>query len=308
MAILLIRQDGKTSQWLNAFKSQASQIECFDYNEPHPKETITMALVWKQPHGLFEQYKNLKCVASMGAGVDFIFEDPSFHQELLMTRVVDPLLITDMEEFVTAQVYAYMKGLYQYHSQQSFSLWQQNPYLRKKDITIGIMGMGVLGSATAKALSDQGFNVLGWSNSKKQIEGITTYEKVDLDLFLEKTNVLVCLLPLTPDTNGILNESLFSKLPRGAYLIHVARGPHLVGEDLIQSIDKGQMCGAAIDVFPTEPLDTKSPFWGHSKIHITPHCASISSPESVVAQIVVNYNRLTSHQPLLNQVDTLKGY
>jgi len=308
MAILLIRQDGKTSQWLNAFNSQASQIECYDYNEPHPKETITMALVWKQPHGLFKQYKNLKCVASMGAGVDFIFEDPSFHQELLMTRVVDPLLITDMEEFVTAQVYAHMKGLYQYHSQQSLSLWQQNPYLRKKDITIGIMGMGVLGSATAKALAIQGFNVLGWSNAKKQIEGITTYEKVDLDLFLKKTNVLVCLLPLTPDTNGILNESLFSKLPSGAYLIHVARGPHLVCEDLIQNIDQGHLSGAAIDVFPIEPLEENDLLWQHPNIHITPHCASISNPESVVAQIIVNYNRLMSNQPLLNQVNTAKGY
>jgi glyoxylate/hydroxypyruvate reductase A len=308
MALLLIRQDGKTPQWLNAFKFQDTKIECYNFNEPHPKEKITMALVWKQPHGLLGQYENLKCVASMGAGVDFIFEDPSFHNGLLMTRVVDPLLITDMEEFVMAQIYAHMKGLYQYQIQQSKSHWQQNPYLRKKDITVGIMGMGVLGSATAKALVTQGFNVFGWSNSKKQIKGITTYEKEDLDLFLQQTNVLVCLLPLTPETNGILDLSLFSKLPKSAFIIHVARGPHLVREDLIQSIDQGHLSGAAIDVFPIEPLEENDPLWVHPNIYITPHCASISSPESVVAQIIVNYNRLMSNQPLLNQVDTAKGY
>mgnify|MGYP006088187057 FL=1 len=308
MALLLIRQDGKTPQWLNAFKFQATHIECYDFNEPHPKEKIAMALVWKQPQGLFGQYKNLKCVASMGAGVDFIFEDPSFHDDLLMTRVVDPLLITDMEEFVMAHVYAHMKGLYKYQTQQSISLWQQNPYLRKKDITVGIMGMGVLGSATAKALLTQGFNVFGWSNSKKRIDGMTTYVQEDLNLFLQQTNVLVCLLPLTPETSGILDHTLFSKLPKGAYIIHAARGPHLVSEDLIQSIDQGHLSGAAIDVFPKEPLEENDPLWQHLNIHITPHCASISSPESVVAQIIVNYNRLMSNQPLLNQVDTAKGY
>ena len=111
MALLLIRQDGKTPQWLNAFKFQDTKIECYNFNEPHPKEKITMALVWKQPHGLLGQYENLKCVASMGAGVDFIFEDPSFHNGLLMTRVVDPLLITDMEEFVMAQSIRSYEGI-----------------------------------------------------------------------------------------------------------------------------------------------------------------------------------------------------
>lgn len=308
MALLLIRQDGKTPQWMDAFSSYNDTIPVYDFQKPHPKDQITMAVVWKQPKGLFGAYQNLKCIASMGAGVDFIFDDPSFNKSYLMTRVVDPLLVSDMEEFVMAHVYAHMKGLYSYHNQQRNVLWKQQPYLRKSDITIGVLGLGVLGTATAEALHLQGFNVVGWSTTKKNIAGVKSYTTPELDHFLSVSNILVCLLPLTPDTENILNKGLFRKLPKDAYLIHVARGPHLVGEDLISYLDNGHLSGAAIDVFPIEPLPQNHVFWKHPKVHITPHCASISNPASVVPQILDNYDRLHKNQPLLNQVDTLKGY
>ena len=267
-----------------------------------------MALVWKQPHGLLNNYPNLACVASMGAGVDFIFQDPSYNPSVAMTRVVDPMLISDMEEFVSAQIYAYLKGLHHYKTQQQQFLWLQQPYLRKSDVTIGVMGLGVLGAITAKSLEKQGFKVLGWSSTKKNFDRLKTFEAKELDVFLGKVNVLVNLLPLTPQTHGILNHTLFSKLLKGSYIIQVARGPHLVTNDLLNAIDSGQISGAAIDVFDREPLPKNHAFWSHPKVHITPHCASISSPKSVAPQIIDNYIRLIDNQALLNQVDTTKGY
>jgi len=307
MGILVIRQDERMTQWLAAFKAIDSSVKVVDFREPHDKASITMALVWKQAHGLLSLYPNLKCVASMGAGVDFIFEDPSYSTSIPMTRVVDPMLITDMEEFVTAQVYAHLKGLYDYKVKQQDSFWSQQPYLRKEEVTIGVMGLGILGTATACSLVRQGFKVQGWSVTKK-IAGVKSYDKNDLDIFLSHSNILICLLPLTPSTEGILNITNFSALPEGAFLIHVARGPHLVETDLIEALDSGWLSGAAIDVFHQEPLCKEHVFWKHPKVHMTPHCASISSPESVVPQVLANYKALMNSQPLLNQVNTEKGY
>jgi glyoxylate/hydroxypyruvate reductase A len=308
MGILIIRQDEKMPEWLAAFKVIDSSVKVVDFREPHDKESITMALVWKQAHGYLSQYPNLKCVASMGAGVDFIFKDPSYCTSIPMTRVVDPMLITDMEEFVTAQVYAHLKGLYDYKVKQHDTLWSQQPYLRKKDVTIGVMGLGVLGAGAASALERQGFKVQGWSVTKKNISGVKSYDEDHLNTFLSRSNILICLLPLTPTTEGILNIATFSALPKGAFLIHVARGPHLLETDLLKALNSGQLSGAAIDVFHHEPLNKAHVFWKHPKVHITPHCASISSPESVVPQILANYNALMNGQPLLNQVNTEKGY
>lgn len=307
MAIVVIRQDGRTSQWKDLLQRNSQDVAIYEYGEVHPKEDITMALVWQHPAGSLKQYPNLKCVASMGAGVDFIMADPDILEEYIITRVVDPMLANDMSEFVLACIFSHLKNLHFYSQQECQKNWERKEYLRKKEVTIGIMGLGELGSTLATDLNHLGFKVQGWANSNK--EAIHTFVgKDEITNFLSSTSILVCLLPLTEETRNILNRELFSKLPKNAYVINVARGGHLVETDLLDMVNNGHLSGASLDVFSKEPLPQDHPFWGHPKIQITPHIASISSPSSVVPQILENYHRLTKGKQLKNEVSFSKGY
>lgn len=307
MAIVIIRQDGKASHWKEILQKETNEIPIYEIGEKHPKEEITMALVWQHPKGSLKQYPNLKCVASMGAGVDFIMSDPDVSENITVTRVVDPMLASDMSEFVIGCIFAHLKNLHFYGQQEARKSWTRKPYLRKKDVTIGIMGLGELGGTLSKDLQQMDFSVQGWANSNK--EGTKTFvgEK-ELTRFLKSTSILVCLLPLTKDTKNILNKNLLGQLPKDAYVINVARGGHLVETDLLNLVNSGHLSGASLDVFSQEPLPEDHPFWIHPKIQITPHIASISSPDSIVPQILENYHRIRKNTPLLNVVSTNKGY
>lgn len=309
MGIVIIRQDGKNAVWLKALKEKAPGIPLYDYREAHPHEEIKMAIVWKHPPGVLKQYPRLECIASFGAGVDFIFEDPDLPPGIPITRVVDPLLASDMSEFVLAQILSYLKNLKQFALKQEQHLWNPLPYRRLSDLSVGIMGVGALGKALAGDLLKLSVQVRGWSASGKPGLPFPVHTgTTGLQAFLKHTNVLVCLLPLTPETRRILNTKLFSALPRGAFVINVARGGHLAEEDLLQALNSGHLSGAALDVFNEEPLPEEHPFWDHPRIHISPHIASVSDLGSVVPQLLENYTRLIHGQPLLNQVSDSKGY
>lgn len=309
MAIVLIRQDGKIDLWKNALLQADSKLKVYSYLEEHPKEEVSMAFIWKHPTGSLAEYPNLKCIASAGAGVDYIFEDETAPSHIPITRIVDPYLAGDMSEHVLAAILAHMKNLNTYKLNQVAGLWKPMEYKRIKDLTIGIMGLGELGTLTASDLVSFGFQVQGWSRSKKDIKKVTTFSgEKGLKPFLNSTDILVCLLPLTPETSGILNSSLFEQLPKNAYLINVARGGHLVDNDLLNSLDNGHLSGACLDVYHQEPLPTTHPFWKHSKVHMTPHYASVSDTASVIPQIIENYCRLEKGEPLMHRVDREKGY
>ncbi len=309
MAIVIIRQDDKIESWKNALLAVDSTIKVYSYLEAHPKDEITMALVWKHPTGSLTNYPNLKCIASAGAGVDYIFEDVTRPKNIPITRIVDPYLAGDMSEHVLAAILAHLKNFNSYKLKQTQHSWEPEPYLRIKDVTVGIMGLGELGALTASDLVKVGFKVQGWSRSKKAIEHVQTFHGSDEQpKFLETTDVLVCLLPLTPETEDILNKKLLSTLPKNAYVINVARGGHLVDGDLIMLLDGGHLSGACLDVYHTEPLPQAHPFWDHPKIFMTPHYASVSDTDSVAPQIVKNYKRLGTDAELVNKVDGNKGY
>ncbi|MGB5429940.1 2-hydroxyacid dehydrogenase [Eudoraea sp.] len=309
MAIVIIRQDNKIDSWKKALIAKAPDISVYSYLEEHPKEEITLACVWKQPVDALKQYPNLKCVASFGAGVDFIFKDKSVPEHIPITRVVDPVLASDMSEFVLALILSYFKNLNNYKIDQSKKVWQPREYKRISDTTVGIMGMGVLGEKLAEDLVKNRFNVIGWATSPKIIPGIEVYTgDNEKNTFLSRSNILICLLPLTKETTGILNNKLFKELPKQAYVINVARGGHLVDEDLLEYINNGHLAGAGLDVFHEEPLPFEHPFWTHPKIHITPHVASVSDIESVIPQLLENYRRLTEGLPLKYTVNREKGY
>lgn len=309
MSIVIIRQDDKLELWKKAIIAADPKVAVYSYLEPHDKDAVEVALVWKHPQGSLAPYKYLKYIASSGAGVDFLFEDETTPKHLPITRVVDTMLANDMSEYVIAAIFSYLKHLNSYKVDQFHKVWKPRQYFRISDFNIGIMGMGALGTVLAKDLVRIGFKTQGWANSKKELAGITTFQgESELHGFLSTSQILVCLLPLTKETTGILNATLFGQLPKGAYIINAARGGHLVDQDLIDNIDNGFLSGATLDVFHQEPLPTTHPFWDNEKINITPHYASVSDTDSVVPQILENYRRMQRGESLLNMVSEVKGY
>jgi glyoxylate/hydroxypyruvate reductase A len=309
MAIVVIRQDDKIELWKNALQEADNTLKVYNYLEDHPKDEIIMAVIWKHPAGSLSVYPNLKCIASAGAGVDYIFEDPTRPKNIPITRIVDPFLASDMSEHVLAVILAHLKNLNSYKLKQVNQVWEPLDYLRIKDVTVGILGLGELGALTASDLTNCGFQVQGWSRTQKDIVKVKSYSgKEELSEFLSTSQILVCLLPLTPETEGILNKEVLSQLPKNAYVINVARGGHLVDGDLVMLLDNEHLAGACLDVYHVEPLPQAHPFWNHSKIHMTPHYASVSDTNSVIPQLLANYERLQNDEELINTVNVDKGY
>ena len=306
MSILLICTGRDPKVWVDAIKAEKPNVELYVYPEPHDPNEIDYAVTWKHPKGIFNNYSNIEVIASIGAGVDHIISDPEIPKNALITRVIDDQLTKDMSTFVLSLVLDKMRNISLHHAAKK---WDPLPYQTLEEEQIGIMGLGVLGNAAALTLAKNGFKVSGWSNSKKQIKGVNTYNgEKGLNDFLKNTSILICLLPLTSETENILNKELFEKLPKGAYLINIARGQHLVEQDLLEMLDKQHLSGASLDVFRTEPLPEEHPFWQHPKVHVTPHIASVTDPEKVVRQLMENYERLQNKKPLKNVVDLKKEY
>ena len=308
MAILVVSPGRDPKVWVRELRNQLPDEEVHSWNEDLKidKETVDFAVSWKHPFGLYKDFPNLKVISSMGAGVDHITGDPEISRDILITRIVDEQLTIDMSAFVLALIMSYLKNISNHHCNNT---WEPKKYLRIEDAHVGILGLGTLGGGLAKLLLKNDFKVAGWSNSEKQIEGVSTFHGKDqLPEFLKSVNILVCLLPLTPETEGILNNDLFKKLPKGAYVINVARGEHLVEEDLLEMVQNGHLSGASLDVFRKEPLPEDHPFWKEPKIMITPHIASITDPRMVVPQVADNYRRLQKGLELKNVVPPEKGY
>lgn len=245
----------------------------------------------------------------MGAGVDHILRDPELPENIKITRIVDEQLTEDMADFVLVLVLNHLRNINLHHENEQNREWKQEPYRRVSDVKVGILGMGELGRTTGKKLSHYGFAVRGWTRTRRELKNVKLYTgQEELDAFLSKSDILICLLPLTPETENILNQELFKKLPKNAYVINVARGKHLVEEDLIIAIDQGHLSGAALDVFREEPLPAEHLFWAHPKIHVTPHVASVTNPSSVVFQVLENYKRMKNGEDLKNVVNKEKGY
>lgn len=309
MSIVIIRQDDKIQRWKDALQKAAPEIRVYSYLEEHPANEIEVALVWKHPLGTLSKYNNLKYIASSGAGVDFIFEDETTPQNLPITRVIDTMLASDMSEYIVAVIFSYLKNLNTYKIAQTKDIWKPLPYRRISDFTVGILGLGALGGVLANDLVRFGFRTQAWSASEKTFEGIATLNGTDqLPTFLATTEILVCLLPLTKETQGILNKDFFQQLPKGAHVINAARGGHVVDADLIEMIDNDHLSGASLDVYHQEPLSQEHPFWEHEKINMTPHYASVSDTDSVVPQIIENYRRMKKGDVLMNLVSPHKGY
>lgn len=313
MAIVIIAPTKKNlSEWKAGIQEALQQQGITDtvwlQDEVERPEKVRMAITWKHPHESLYAYSNLEVVASMGAGVDHILSDPNLPKQLQLTRIIDPLLSQSMSNYLLAVVLEQHKKLSRYKTLQQTKHWG---YTDEPEfpVSVGILGMGVLGEDFGKKLVSLGFPVHGFSQTPKKIDGIKSYVgEQELDAFLQEINVLICLLPLTQETQDFLYFSLFRRCRKGTYLINVARGEHLVEEDLIRALDENLLSGATLDVFRQEPLPQDHPFWERPEITITPHIASITKLKAAIPQLAENYRHLIQGKSLNRTINRKKGY
>jgi glyoxylate/hydroxypyruvate reductase len=271
-----------------------------------PTKDIDVALVATPPKGTFEPLKRLKLVQSLWMGVERLLADPAFPKGVPLARLVDPGMVAAMSESVLAHVLDWHRHHYYYRIEQDERRWSRLKQYLAADRTIGLLGLGELGSDAARKLGALGFNIVGWSRRPKKLPGVTCL--TDLDAVLERSDVVVCLLPLTRQTRGLLNARTLRKIRLGGAVINVARGGHLVAEDLIAVLDSGHLAHAYLDVFEHEPLAHDHPLWQHPGITITPHTAALTEPRTAIPKIVENVERLRRGEPPLNLVDLDAGY
>lgn len=306
MGLLIVTKEKGIETWVDNLKQLDSNIEIEVYPKVKNKDKITFALVWSKLDIDFAEFKNLKCIASMGAGVDHILSNDTISKDVYITKVVDEKLVSSMWEYLLCTVLNIVTNHYKYISLQKESKWEQLTLNSIEDYTIGFMGLGQLGGEISNRFNKFGFSVKGFSNSKKQIQDIETF--TNLDEFLDGVDILINLLPLTKDTKGILNKNLFYKLNKNAYIINVGRGSHLVEDDLLEVLDSKHLNGAILDVFEKEPLPKESLLWTHPNIIVTPHSASLTDPNSVSMQIIENFKRVSKNLIPYNIIDRNKGY
>jgi glyoxylate/hydroxypyruvate reductase A len=295
----------KPERWLPLLERALPQDRFFT----EPDGSIDVVLVATPPAGTFLKMKSLKLIQSMWMGVEKLLEDPSVPKSVPMARLVDPGMVAAMSETVLVHTLDWHRHLYRYRAQQPAQQWKRYEQALASDRTIGILGIGELGTDAAQKLVSLGFNVRGWSRRPKTIHSVETFSGSDgLGRMIEKCDALVCLLPLTAHTRGVLNRDVFSKMKPGGCVINVARGGHVVVPELIGALDSGQLAHAYLDVFDVEPLAADSPLWRHPGVTVTPHAAALTEPRTAVARIAANIERLRRGEALLNLVDRAAGY
>lgn len=305
MSILMVAKNRNLTPFKDALLRADNNLDVEIWPNVEKPERVQLAVAWNQPKNVFDSYPNLKVISSLGAGADHLLNDPTIPDHIKFTKIYDPSMVTQMNDYVHASVLSILLKLNNYRRAES---WEPEPKYSRDDLNIGIMGLGNIGKETAFYLANQGFQVFGLSSSKKELSGFQTFSSDEVDDFLDQVNILVNLLPLTNETEGILDLNLFKKLKKPSFLINTARGSHLVDEDLIYALDTNLIESAYLDVFNEEPLPSSHPFWSRDKIFITPHIAAISDPDNVAAALIENYKRLLSGMDLQNVVDKSKGY
>lgn len=307
--LLFLGGNDRFEAWSRAFAELAPEIEPLPYAPGLDVFDVPYCIAYKSASNIWPAMNGLRIVFCRGAGVDRLLVDPSLPRHVPVVRMVEPELTRGMVEYVLWQCLFHHRKVWELEAAQSCAAWRPHTYPAPWDRTIGIMGLGELGSAAAAKLVEFGFQVRGWSRTPKSLPKVESFFGQDrLPAFLSKTEILVCLLPLTDETRGILNASLFAQLPRSASLINAARGGHLVEADLSAAMASGQINAATLDVFETEPLPSDHPFWLTERLYITPHNASITDPRSAAWRIAKQIAKYEAGEGLDNIVDRARGY
>jgi glyoxylate/hydroxypyruvate reductase A len=276
---------------------------------PEPAPDAEYLVLWRPPPELFAAAPAARAIFNLGAGVDAMLEVPTLPADVPVIRLEDAGMAEQMADYVTLAVLAAYREQRVYAQQQQAARWERRPYRPKRDFRVGILGLGVLGGIVAAALSRHGFPLAGWSRGRKAIPGVQAFAgRAELPAFLSVTRMLVCLLPSTPETRGLLDRDALACLPRGAHLVNVARGALVVDADLLAALDAGHIESATLDVFHAEPLPASHPFWHHPRVAITPHASAITLIDESTAQIAAKIRRLRQGLPVTGVVDRAYGY
>jgi glyoxylate/hydroxypyruvate reductase A len=313
MKILFYMPHADAAAWLHDF---ARALPDADLREWQPGDTAPadFAVVWRPPRDMLAGRDGLRAIFNLGAGVDAILALEHEHPGTLprhaqLIRLEDGGMAPQMAEYVAHAVLRYLRRFDEYQTLQNEREWHALEPHPRESFTVGILGLGVLGAHVAQTVAAFGMPVRGYSRSARQIDGVTTFAgEAQFDAFLDGVKVLVNLLPHTPGTRGVLNAEVFAKLARGAYLINVARGGHLIEQDLLDALASGQLAAATLDVFREEPLPADHPFWNEPRITITPHISALTLRSESVEQVARKINALVRGESVSGVVNLERGY
>lgn len=295
-------------QWAEVFRGEAPEIDFRLWPDTGEPQSVRYLAAWEPPADLGTRFPNLALLFSTGAGVDQ-FDFAALPPQLPVVRMVEPGIVQGMVEYVTHAVLDLHRDMPAYRRAQQQRRWQPLPVRTAAECRVGVLGLGSLGQAVLAQLVALGFDAAGWSRSRHSVPGVRCHAgEQELGSFLARTQILVCLLPLTEATRGLLNSTLFRQLPRGAGLVHVGRGPQLAQAELLQALEEGQISEAVLDVTDPEPLPQADALWLHPRVRITPHIASMTQPRTAARVVIDNLRRHARGEPLLGLVDRGRGY
>jgi glyoxylate/hydroxypyruvate reductase A len=310
MTTVVMHVVGPRAQWWREhMQSLLPEHRVALWDEPVEVAEVEVAIVWRHPAGGLRRFPKLRAIISIGAGVDHVLVDPDLPEGVPIIRTTGPEQVQLMREYVVLQTLRLHRGQPALDDAKRAGAWRQQVPLPAQTRRVGVLGLGALGADCAQALAGLGFTVSGWARTAREVPGVAVRSGPEgLHAVVAEADILVCLLPLTPETEGVLCADLFARMPEGAGLINCARGGHLVEEDLIPALEAGRPARAVLDVFRTEPLPDGHPFWAHPQIDITPHVASLISPETGGRIIARNLRAFLAGEPVADIVDPRRGY
>jgi glyoxylate/hydroxypyruvate reductase len=304
---VLLQMPGRAANaWRDALAEALPDAAIAVWPEAPPAPAY--ACVWRPPDELFARVRPTKAIFNLGAGVDALLAVPTLPRDVPVIRLEDAGMAEQMAEYATLAVLRAYREADVYVVQQREARWHPRERLAKAEFGVGLLGCGVLGRAIAAALAPFGFPLAGWSRARKSLPGVAVYGRDEFASFLAASDALVCTLPLTPETTGLLDRAALAQLPRGAHVINMARGEIIVDEDLLALLDEGHLSGATLDVFRVEPLPREHAFWHHPRITVTPHVSAVTLVPESIAQIAAKIRRIERGESVSGIVDRDRGY
>ena len=309
MSVLYVHAGDDSATYRALFARELPEVPCVAFPEPAPTDATTFVACWNPPPGFFAPLVALRAVFALGAGVDRLLARADLPSAVPIVRLLDAGMADQMVEYALLGVLMRQRQVVEYRVQQAGSEWRRHPSLARADLRVGVLGLGEMGGAVARALARFGYAVAGSSRSPKAIDGVAVHHgDPALEGVLARSDVLVNTLPSTPATRGLLDAARLARLPRDAFVVNASRGDQLDADALRRLLDDGHLSGALLDVFAVEPLPPDDPLWRHPKVTITPHVAATTLPQPSVRQVADGIRRMLRGEAAAGRVDRSRGY